>query len=108
MSDRGLSKILKAQQRFVGRLADVANRLEPRGHERVANSGRKFDVADRRIVWQPKRWIKLIRFAGSAPVQPRRILLISRRRASLRFQRTSRQVWLNQSPLALGAGEMLS
>jgi hypothetical protein len=29
MGDRKLSKILKAQQRFVGRLADLANRLEP-------------------------------------------------------------------------------
>lgn len=71
---------------FVGRLADLANHLEPRGHERVANSGRKFDVADRRVVRVAPaldraysvRSFPFSPSGRSTPVQPRRVWLIMR------------------------------
>jgi hypothetical protein len=50
--DRTRPKILKAQQRFVGCFADLADRREARGRQHIPDACGKSNVFDPRVVGQ--------------------------------------------------------
>jgi hypothetical protein len=52
MRDRALSKILKAEQRFVRGFANLADGLDAGSIEHVPDPRCKSDMVDRRIVWK--------------------------------------------------------
>jgi len=52
MCDRSWSKVLEAEQRFVGGFANIADRLDASSIEHIPNPRCKSDAIDRRIVWK--------------------------------------------------------